>query len=157
MDAKSWVESLQLEPHPEGGFFRETFRDSRTEHDGRSVSTAIYFLLPKGSVSRLHRIDSSEVWHFYAGGPLQIVELDEQGHVRTTMLGTALDKGETLQYVVPPGRWFGAIPAAGTEYALVGCTVAPGFLYEKFEMAEREVLLEQFPAAQEWIAKLTPK
>jgi predicted cupin superfamily sugar epimerase len=156
MDAKYWIDTLQLKPHPEGGFFRETFRDAH-QKDGRSVSTAIYFLLPQGSVSRLHRIDASEVWHFYAGGPLEVVEIDEEGNARVTTIGTAADKGETLQHVVPPGRWFGAAPGSDTEYALVGCTVAPGFRFESFELGERKILLESFPAAKEWIEQLTPE
>ena len=101
-----------------------------TEINRRSISTAIYFLLESGDKSRFHKIDSSEVWHFYDGGCLQIVELDVEGNTHVTLLGKDVDKGEMLQYVVPPDRWFGAITAPGTEYSLVGCTVAPGFVFE---------------------------
>jgi predicted cupin superfamily sugar epimerase len=154
MNAESWVDVLQLIPHPEGGFFRETFRDTR-QHAGRSVCTAIFFLLPKGAVSHLHRIDASEVWHFHAGGALEIVEINEDGTVETTTLGADVRKGEVLQHVVQPGRWFGAALAPDTEYALVGCTVAPGFLFEHFEMASRKDLQEKYPGAREWIERLT--
>ena len=154
MNAKSWIEKLGLVSHPEGGYYKETFRDTK-EFNGRSVGTAIFFLLESGDKSRFHRIDSAEVWHFYDGGCLHIVELDEQGRPHVTLLGKEVDKGEVLQYTMLPGRWFGAIPAAGTEYSLVGCTVSPGFIFDTFEEGQRNALLKEFPRAKEWIYRLT--
>lgn len=136
------IDAYGLAPHPEGGFFRETYRSA--EHvpgTSRALCTAIYFLLPAGSWSRLHRIGADEIWHFYEGGPLVVAELAEDGAVRRTVLGRDRARGETLQHVVPRGTWFGAYPAEGTPFALVGCTVSPGFEFSDFELARREALL----------------
>ena len=175
------IQQLGLQPHPEGGYYKETFRDERQTEGGRAASTAILYLLPAGAKSKLHRIDASECWHAYlggrracgrlggcmlglqwatvggyglmqlllacsprqasldpgecacascadAGGAITVVELDSSAPsgVRTTSVGSDLAAGQRLQHVVPPGTWFGAAPAEGTEWALVGCTVAPG-------------------------------
>jgi predicted cupin superfamily sugar epimerase len=152
------VRELGLQPHPEGGYYRETYRAAQAGADGRAASTAIYFLLPKGQVSRLHRIDADEGWHLYLGGPLEIYELDErEPHAPPliTMLGTDLDRGERPQHVVPAGHWFGAAPAPGAAYALVGCTVAPGFEFARFELGDRARLSALFPGARALIKRLT--
>lgn len=154
---------LQLEPHPEGGFFKETYRDHRytkiNGSDGVSVhrnnSTAIYFLIEAGNFSALHRIKSDEVWHFYAGDALEVVEIDEKGALICTQVGSDIEKGQVFQYVVKAGRWFGSRVAGGGSFALVGCTVAPGFDFADFEMAEREKLLDEFPQHAEMINALT--
>ena len=136
------IDAYELAPHPEGGFFRETYRSLATvPGTTRAFSTAIYFLLPAGTCSRLHRIGADEVWHFYEGGPLVVAELADEGAVRRTVLGRDCARGETLQHVVPRGTWFGAYPAEGTAFSLVGCTVSPGFQFDDFELARREVLL----------------
>jgi len=160
MKAADLVQQLGLQPHPEGGWFRETYRAGETlttlprRFNGtRSISTAIYFLLEAGQCSRLHRIQSDEVWHFYAGDPLIVVEIDPGGDLRTTRLGG--DQGAVYQHVVPAGAWFGAIPAEGGRFALVGCTVAPGFDFADFELADRAALLAEYPAHQDWIRRLT--
>lgn len=162
--AASVVEELcaryDLAPHPEGGFYRETYR-CRAELPGarRSVSTAIYFLLPRGTYSRLHRITSDEVWHFYGGGTLVIAELDEDGAVRETRLGDPSDRHAVPQHVVPAGAWFGAYPAEDSPYCFVGCTVAPGFSFDDLELARRAPLAEHFrhlPHAVAIIERLTP-
>lgn len=168
MTAADLVERLNLLPHPEGGYFRETYRaaeniagnalPSRFGGD-RSASTAIYFLLETGQRSRLHRIQSDEVWHFYGGDPLMVVEIDRAGELKTTRLGGDLADGAVFQHVVPAGVWFGAAPAddgrTGTAgYALVGCTVAPGFDFADFELADRTVLLAEYPAHRAWIERL---
>jgi predicted cupin superfamily sugar epimerase len=124
-EADTLIARLGLEPHPEGGHFRETFRDSNS---GRAHSTAIYFLLKAGEASRWHRIDAAEVWHFYRGAPL---ELKIGGHVH--ILGPDLSKDEQPQLVVPAGTWQAARSLG--DYTLVGCTVAPGFEFSKFELA----------------------
>lgn len=139
------IDAYGLVAHPEGGFFRETYRSA--EHvpgTSRALSTAIYFLLPAGTWSRLHRIGADEIWHFYEGGPLVVAELAEDGAVRRTVLGRDRARGETLQHVVTRGTWFGAYPAEETAFALVGCTVSPGFEFSDFELARRAALLARY-------------
>jgi predicted cupin superfamily sugar epimerase len=129
------IRILDLKPHPEGGYYRETFRDA-AGNQGRTASTAIYFLLPAGDESRWHRIDSVEVWHWYGGAPLLLsafVDGHELVHVR---LGMDLAAGERPQAFVPGGAWQSAKSLGA--WTLVGCTVAPGFLFEKFEVASRD-------------------
>jgi predicted cupin superfamily sugar epimerase len=128
------IARLQLKPHPEGGHFRETFRDPRLDADGRSVSTAIYFLLARGERSHWHRIDAVEVWHYYAGSPLTLQIADSDGR-RVVTLGPDLAAGEVLQAVVPAQAWQAA--ASSGDWALVGCTVAPGFDFATFELAPK--------------------
>jgi predicted cupin superfamily sugar epimerase len=160
MNVGELVDRLQLTPHPEGGYFRETYRAKesigpaalpRRFNGERSISTAIYFLLEAGQCSHLHRIRSDEVWHFYAGDPLDVVEIDAAGRLKTTRLG-----GDLLyQHTVPGGVWFGATPAPGGRFALVGCTVAPGFDFADFELADRAALIREYPRHQDWISRLT--
>src|SRR5689334_1776809 len=129
-EADRLVKLLNLAPHPEGGHFRETFRDSSRDsmEAGRSPSTAIYFLLKAGEASRWHRVDAAEVWHFYRGAPLEL-RIGKQVYV----LGPDIDEAQALQIVVPPHEWQSARSLG--EYSLVGCTVAPGFEFAHFEMA----------------------
>jgi predicted cupin superfamily sugar epimerase len=125
-EADRLIQLLDLKPHPEGGYFRETFRD---KGEGRAASTAIYFLLKKGQASRWHRVDAAEVWHFYRGAPLELkIGRD------TYVLGANIDEAQAPQVVVPPGAWQAARSLG--EYTLVGCTVAPGFEFAHFEIAE---------------------
>ncbi len=126
------IRILELKPHPEGGHYRETFRDDRGE-DARAHSTAIYFLLAKGEVSRWHRVDAAEVWHWHAGAPLSLSIAPPQGGAVDIRLGADLEAGERPQGVVPRGHWQSAVSLG--VWTLVGCTVAPGFLFEKFELA----------------------
>ena len=166
MKASNLVRQLGLEPHPEGGYFRETYRAAESiagpalpaRFGGdRAVSTAIYFLLETGQRSRLHRIKSDEVWHFYAGDPLTVVEIDAAGVLKTTRLGSDLGAGAVYQHVVPAGAWFGATLADGggaAGFALVGCTVAPGFDFADFALADRAALLADYPAHRAWIERL---
>lgn len=149
-----------LREHPEGGLFVQSFKSNaavQTEaNTTRSSCTAIYFLLPKDSCSRFHRLKSDEVWHFYVGGPLTVVELDEETKLpRTTVLGQDVLNGQKFQYVVRANTWFGAFPNEGSEYSFVGCTVAPGFEYIDFEIGQKQQLLKDFPAASSFINKLT--
>ena len=124
-EADRLIALLDLEPHPEGGHFRETFRDGNV---GRSYSTAIYFLLKAGEMSRWHRVDAAEVWHFYRGAPLELC-IGKQAYV----LGPEIDEAQAPQIVVPAGVWQAARTLG--DYTLVGCTVAPGFAFAHFEMA----------------------
>jgi len=126
------IRLLQLQPHPEGGHFRETFRDTAGV-DGRSHSTAIYYLLKRGERSHWHRVDAAEAWHFYAGAPLRLQIALEFGPSEATTLGVDLAAGERPQAVVPAGAWQAAESLG--DWTLVGCTVAPGFAFEGFEMA----------------------
>jgi predicted cupin superfamily sugar epimerase len=126
------VRLLGLVPHPEGGHFRETFRDAPGP-DGRSRSTAIYYLLKAGERSRWHRIDAAELWHFYAGAPLLLRRSDGAGPAEELRLGIDLFASELLHAVIPPGHWQSAESLG--EWTLVGCTVAPGFAFEAFELA----------------------
>ena len=128
------IARLGLQPHPEGGHYRETFRDPRRDANGRSFSTAIYFLLARGERSHWHRIDAVEVWHYYAGHTLTLKIADDDGQ-RSVRLGPDLVAGEQPQAVVPPHAWQAAESTG--DWTLVGCTVAPGFEFAKFEMAPR--------------------
>ncbi|WP_370339021.1 cupin domain-containing protein [Parvularcula marina] len=132
LTADELIDRLCLTPHPEGGYFREMFRDRR-EQEGRAASTAIYYLLKPGESSHWHRIDAVEIWHHYAGGPLELKISPDGKSVETLLLGTDFNKGEEPQRIVPAGVWQAARPVEG--WVLVGCTVAPGFLFETFEMA----------------------
>ncbi len=133
-EADRLIRLLDLKPHPEGGHFRETFRDGglssagRDGNEGRAHSTAIYFLLKAGEVSRWHRVDAAEVWHFYRGAPLEL-KIGKDTYV----LGANIDEAQVPQLVVPPNAWQAARSLG--DYTLVGCTVAPGFEFSKFEMA----------------------
>jgi predicted cupin superfamily sugar epimerase len=133
-EADQLIRRLGLQPHPEGGHFRETFRDrgpapaGRDENPGRAHSTAIYFLLKRGEASRWHRIDAAEIWHFYRGSPLEL-KIGKATHI----LGPAIGEGQSPQLVVPPGEWQAAQSLG--DYTLAGCTVAPGFEFSEFELA----------------------
>jgi predicted cupin superfamily sugar epimerase len=124
LTADRLIALLGLKPHPEGGYFRETFRDG----EGRGHSTAIYFLLKAGEISRWHRVDAAEVWHFYRGAPLEL-RIGRTVYV----LGPDVEEAQAPQVVVPPGTWQSARSLG--DYTLVGCTVAPGFDFAHFEMA----------------------
>jgi predicted cupin superfamily sugar epimerase len=126
------IARLELKPHPEGGHYRETFRDSRRDVNGRSASTAIYFLLARGECSHWHRIDAAEVWHYYAGSALNLQIADDVGQ-RCIRLGPDLAAGEVPQTIVPAQAWQAA--ESSGDWTLVGCTVAPGFDFTKFELA----------------------
>lgn len=128
------IARLGLMPHPEGGHYRETFRDARTDGNGRSVSTAIYFLLARGERSHWHRIDAVEIWHHHAGSALLLQIADDQGQ-RSVRLGADLAAGERPQAIVPAHAWQAAQSAG--DWTLVGCTVAPGFDFATFELAPK--------------------
>lgn len=156
-----WQQRLGLRPHPEGGFYAETYRSDGRHAAAdekfpaeRSFATAIYFLVPAGEFSALHRIRSDEVWHFYYGMPLEIVVLD-RGALEVKRLGLELDRGQAPQQVVSAGAWFGASVAADSGYCLVGCTVSPGFDFRDFELAQREELALAYPEHRALIERYT--
>lgn len=160
------IERFSLRPHPEGGFFRETFRDtlevtvSPSEFDSgasqhtRSAATAIYYLLRQGDRSRFHRLRFCEVWHFYLGGPLEIWML-AKGTATSVRLGPNFIGGERLQVMIPAGCWFAAAPVSTAAYSFVGCTVAPGFEFSDFELASQDGLIRQFPEHRSLICRFT--
>ena len=152
--AAYWVEKYAMQPHPEGGYFAETYRAAEVipHHalperfsGSRSFGTGIYFLLENHHFSALHRIQSDELWHFYAGGPLHVYVIHQDATLQIIKLGNDPDQCEVFQAVVPAGAWFGSKPAANAAYSLVGCTVAPGFDFADFEMASRPQMIQQYP------------
>lgn len=204
-DAKYWIETLRLEPHPEGGYFRQTYKSElrilpeelpntgrigaernyshglhpkmasgeisewRTQGFGgtRAASTAICFLLEGDNFSAFHRLRSDEMWHFYMGSPVAVHVIDPVGEYSSILLGSDAEAGQVFQTVVPAGCWFGSEiaensqvsesrPGAGqASYALVACTVAPGFEFEDFELARRGELEAKYPQHREIIRRLT--
>lgn len=162
-EAQRWIDQLHLQPHPEGGYFRETYRaafklphTTLPGHGGdRAASTAIYFLLAGDQFSAFHRIRSDELWHFYAGSGLIVHVIEPGGTCRQLLLGSHVTSGEQFQAVVPAGCWFGSSLRQPGTYALVGCTVAPGFDFADFEMAKREALAAQYPQHRTIIDRLT--
>jgi uncharacterized protein len=135
LDAAGIIKLLGMGPHPEGGHFCQTFRDTRLIEGGRAASTAIYFLLARGERSHWHRVDAVEGWHWYAGAPLRL-EIAESGRSTTLTLGPDLVAGERPQAIVPTGAWQAATSLG--DWSLVGCTVAPGFEYAGFELAPED-------------------
>ena len=162
MTARYYIEHMQLLPHPEGGYYKESYRSPGTIGvsclpgigGDRSFSTAIYFLLEQGDFSAFHRIRSDECWHFYEGAALLIHVLQKSGEYVCKKLGKNLKDGEVFQFVVPAGAWFASEPANGTSFALVGCTVAPGFDFADFEMAKESNLLHLYPEYESLIKRL---
>lgn len=153
MSAHDLISSLDLRPHPEGGYYRETYRAQvtvETDKGTRSASTAILYMLQGDDVSHLHRIDADEIWHFYEGQTLSIACLYPDG---TTQIHD-LNRGNP-QLVVEAGVWFGAYLKSNRNYALVGCTVAPGFEFSGFELGQRSSLIEGWPDADVTIRRLT--
>jgi predicted cupin superfamily sugar epimerase len=139
--ADYYKKHLNLQPHPEGGHYAEYYRSELAIHvdgfDGaRNICTSIFFLLQSGETSALHHIKSDEIWYHQDGGVLEIIELDDEENEIITRLGKSIDEDCKLQHVVKAGRWFGARPAAGSDYCLVGCQVSPGFDFRDFELKE---------------------
>lgn len=134
LTAADIIARLQLRPHPEGGHYRETFRDSVVDANGRAASTAIYFLLARGERSHWHRIDAVEIWHYHAGAPLMLEIADDSGQ-RNISLGPNLAAGHEPQGIVPRHAWQAAFTTG--DWTLVGCTVAPGFDFAAFELAAK--------------------
>lgn len=162
--AQFWVEKYNMQKHPEGGYFVETYRSlekistsalPKRFGGDRSFSTGIYFLLESHHISALHRIASDEMCHFYAGCPLNIYVLNEDGALEIIKLGNNPENGEVFQAVVPAGKWFGSKPMEENTYSFVGCSVAPEFDFEDFEMKSREELLQMFPQQKDVIEMLT--
>ena len=150
-DAGYWIEKLRLAAHPEGGYYRQTYKANLI----LAVSTAIYVLLEGQNFSAFHRLRSDEMWHFYLGATVAVHAIDKDGRDSQILLGSDPEEGEVLQAVVMAGCWFASRVRDGKGFALVGCTVAPGFDFEDFEMAKREELVRAYPQRREVIEKLT--
>ena len=162
--AKYWIDKLGLIAHPEGGYYRETYRANLTiprealpsQFTGpRLVSTAIYFLLEGNNFSAFHRLRSDEVWHFYAGGPILVHVIEDNGDYSELLVGNNPDKGEVPQAVVKAGCWFASRVRDPETFALAGCTVAPGFDFVDFEMGKRSDLVRLYPQHGKLIEQLT--
>jgi predicted cupin superfamily sugar epimerase len=158
-----WKKHLQLIHHIEGGWYSEVYKSAVTiaashlpsQFKGdRSACTHIYFMLEKGEFSAFHRIQSDELWHFYSGDPLIIYELENDGTLIKHYLGKDLEKGQSLFCVVKSGNWFASEVMENSKYALVGCTVSPGFDFADFELANRNMLTEKFPDHKALIERL---
>jgi len=163
-DARYWIAKLGLRRHPEGGFFRETYRSDESipasalpdRFTGdRSFSTAIYFLLAGDDFSAFHRIQSDEVWHFYDGTPVFLHAISADGGYARFLLGNDPDSGARPRCTIPAGSWLAAKPAERDRCALVGCTVAPGFDMADFELGSRDELCARYPAHTPLIRRLT--
>lgn len=159
-----WIRKLKLQKHPEGGYFSEVYRSGeeiKKEHlparysGARNHSTSIYFLLTNDEFSAFHRIKSDETWHFYSGQPVTIHMIDEKGSYATVKIGSNHDNEEVFQFTIPHSTWFAASVEEPDSYVLVGCTVAPGFHFDDFELGKREELVKMFPECKEMIRKFT--
>lgn len=163
--ASTIIKQLGLTPHPEGGYFKETYRSREAiapaalpnRFEGpRNLGTAIYFLLKSSDVSCFHRIKADEMWYFHYGSPLTIHLLQANGFYRTMRLGLGFEKGQQPQVLVPQGVWFGATVDAADSFTLSSCTTFPGFDFADFELAGRSQLLQAYPQHADIIKKLTP-
>jgi predicted cupin superfamily sugar epimerase len=147
MTARYWIEHLNLLPHPEGGYYKETYRcaeEISVPEGKRNISTAIYFLLEEKNKSHFHRIKSDELWFFHEGAALEIFCLTKD-KLTSVLLGKNLESGECLQAIIPAGCWFASKVKNETGYALVSCTVAPGFDFKDFELGKKADLLKTYP------------
>ena len=149
------IEKLQLQSHPEGGFYRETYRSKGVVDFGgeRNFSTCIYFMLTSDGFSAFHRIRQDEIWHFYEGAAVLIHMISPEGDCSSVRVGADLAMGEKFHFVVPAEYWFAAKVLG--DYALVGCTVAPGFDFRDFELASREFLMRKYPTHKDVIEQFT--
>lgn len=158
------IVGLRLEPHPEGGWFRETYRSEGEIPEetlagnyggSRNYATCIYFLLSSESFSAFHKIEQDEIWHFYDGAPIRLHILSSDGEYSIHLIGREIIEGQTPQFVVEGGSWFAAEVAHENSFSLIGCTVSPGFDFDDFMMASRRELIDKFPGSTEVIQKLT--
>ncbi|HOV13635.1 MAG TPA: cupin domain-containing protein [Spirochaetota bacterium] len=162
MNYEDIIKSLNLKPHPEGGYYNETYRSDEMinslpkRYEGNRVfSTCIYYLLTKDTFSMIHKIKSDEIFHFYMGDPVEMVNLYEDGSGKILTIGSDILKGHLPQIIVKKDVWQGAKLVDGGNFALLGTTVAPGFDFDDFETAKREQLLQKYPEFQKIILKLT--
>jgi len=160
--AKYYIKKLELIKHPEGGYYREVYRsgemffvDQLKKTLRRNASTSIYFLLEGKQISKFHRLKSDELWHFYDGSAVKICIINEAGEFSTLLLGNDIGNGEVFQLVIKKNCWFAAEVVDNKSFALIGCTVSPGFDFSDFELANRKELINNFPEHQEIIKRFT--
>ncbi len=162
-NAAYWIEKLNLQAHPEGGYFSENYRSIESiEAEGlpdryrssRQMGTSIYFLLTPESVSNFHRLKSDEIWHYHQGGSAIIHMIDSDGKLVSKRIGCDLDSDDSLQVLIPHGTWFAA-EVLTEDFILVGCTVSPGFEFEDFELADQQALSSAYPQHQTLIERFT--
>lgn len=157
MTKEQLITRLGLQPHPEGGYYRETYRSKdkiQSPVGERVAGTVIYFMIESGNYSAFHRLTSDEAWYYHAGHGVHIHLIAPDGQLQTVRLGSSIDKGEELQAIMPAGYWFAAEVLEDNAYALVSCSVSPGFEFSDFELADREVLLKKYPLHAGLIARL---
>lgn len=155
--ASFWIQSLDLESHPEGGYYKETIRPEGIKKDERASFSSILFLLKADDISHFHRIDADEVWYYHAGVSLEIHMLTEDGQYRSVLLGPNVDHGEVLQYVVPKGAIFASSVPHSEGYSLVGCMCQPAFEFKYFELFTQDELTEVYPQYRRMIQKYALK
>ncbi len=156
------INRLELQPHPEGGYFKEVYRSEGTinelpsNYDGRrNYSTSIYFLLTSDTFSAFHKINQDEIWHFYQGSPIELHVIAPNGKHKSHLISNHFEEGHVPQLVVPGNHWFAAKVLGENTFGLVGCTVAPGFDFQDFTLPERQELLDLFPQHGELIVSFT--
>jgi hypothetical protein len=161
LNAESFVKQLKLEPHPEGGFYKEIYKCSKTiellEYPDkiRNLSTSIYYLLKSGDVSKFHQLLSDEIWYYHYGVPLNVSMIDKKGILKSVKLGYEIEKGQEPQVIIPAGTIFGAYSDEINSYTLIGCVVTPGFDFKDFKLLSKNDLISQYPQYIEIIEKLT--
>ena len=162
--AKDYIQKLQLKKHPEGGYFKEIYRSGeiisaaklpRRYKSSRPISTSIYFLLDGKQFSAFHKLQSDETWHFYDGCTIILYILDEKGKLEIKRVGPKISAGDNFQITIKAGNWFAAELSDKKGFALFGCTVSPGFDFNDFEIAKKDILIKQFPEHSEIISRLT--
>lgn len=162
--AEEIIKHLDLQPHPEGGYFKETYRSVGSISEAslpenfkgsRNYATAIYFLLTYGNFSAFHKIKQDEIWHFYEGSPIRLIMISEGAELSEIIIGRNFSKGEVPQFAVPKNHWFAGEVMEPESFSLVGCTVSPGFDFRDFTLAERKELEDSFPQHASIIQKFT--
>ena len=162
--AQKYIEKFQLKPHSEGGYYKEIYRAGdmilpenlpKRYKSSRNFSTSIYFLLEGNQVSHFHRLKSDEQWHYYDGSSIILYVIGESGNLSKILLGRNIEDGESIQTVIKQNSWFAAELSDKTSFALIGCTVAPGFDFNDFELGKRDKLIDAFPQLRELIFRLT--
>lgn len=164
ISAEQWIRELKLKPHPEGGFYSETYRSGLSvgKKDlpvgfagSRRLTTSIYYLLRSGEISKLHRLRADEIWYYHYGSSLKLILIDQEGRKQSKILGPRIEKAESLQILIPAGTIFGAEILEDNSYSLFGCVVSPGFEFDDFEMFSREDLLQAYPKLSDLIERMT--
>jgi predicted cupin superfamily sugar epimerase len=162
--AEYWIQHFNLQPHPEGGFFRETYRSTLEIENkelpvgyngNRRLATSIYYLLRSGERSRFHRLRSDELWYFHYGSVLKIIMIDQEGQKHTRLLGANVEKAEHMQVLIPSGTVFAAEVSGKESYSLIGCMVSPGFEFDDFELFRQDDLIQAYPQHTELIKRFT--